>query len=236
MTMGGKLICGIASRLRLLGFILAASCCYSFLVPAPSPTCGSSCTSSPPSSSSSTFSASLPSSASLSAPSSSQSLSRVSSSRLGLRESDDSDFDAEFNKRIDQKLSDRFPTASEGNGRRSTERRVGGDKRSRGSPQRAFFSGLKNREGLTRAVAAGLFIGGIGAGIAIDSAINTNPKVFTIFSFHNPAKFVSMDPSTQLIIYLPIFLPFHLSKCPPSIYLLQSCPKSLHIHLCPPRT
>ena len=100
------------------------------------------------------------------------------SSRLKLREDDD--FDEEFNQRIDSKLRERFPKIR-GEDRNRKDSRVrfdtGNVEGEEERPNRAFFSGLKNREGLTRAVAAGLFIGGIGAGIAIDSAINTNPKV-----------------------------------------------------------
>ena len=75
---------------------------------------------------------------------------------LKLREVDD-DFDADFDGELDGKIRKRFPTKTES--------------------KRPIYSGIRVKEGLNRAVAAGLFIGGIGAGIAIDSAINTNPKV-----------------------------------------------------------
>ena len=83
----------------------------------------------------------------------------TSSVAIRLRESDD--FDDDFIDRVEGKLNERFPAPK----REKTNNK-----------NRAIFSGLKQREGLNRAVAAGLFIAGIGAGIAVDSAINTNPK------------------------------------------------------------
>ena len=69
-----------------------------------------------------------------------------------LREQDDDEFENEFSNGIDDKLRQRFPI------KQSDPEYQRRDKR------RAVFSGLKNREGLNRAVAAGLFIAGIGAG------------------------------------------------------------------------
>jgi hypothetical protein len=68
---------------------------------------------------------------------------------IKLLEGDD-DFEDDFMDGVDEKLNERFPIK-----RADTQRRQKG---------RAVFSGLKNREGLNRAVAAGLFIAGIGAG------------------------------------------------------------------------
>ena len=75
-----------------------------------------------------------------------------SKTAVSLREQDDDEFENEFMDGIDDKLKQRFPIKQSDS---EYQRR---DKR------RAVFSGLKNREGLNRAVAAGLFIAGIGAG------------------------------------------------------------------------
>lgn len=40
----------------------------------------------------------------------------------------------------------------------------------------SIFSGLNRWENVNRALLAGVFVAGIGAGITVDSAINTNPK------------------------------------------------------------
>jgi hypothetical protein len=52
------------------------------------------------------------------------------------------------------------------------------DKKSSKEPKQkiSIFSGLNRWENVNRALLAGVFVAGIGAGITVDSAINTNPK------------------------------------------------------------
>ena len=70
----------------------------------------------------------------------------------------DDDFDDEFNERVAEKPRARFSLNSNDNNKRKGGSKGKGGSENRNRPQRAIFSGLRNREGLTRAVAAGLFI------------------------------------------------------------------------------
>ena len=45
--------------------------------------------------------------------------------------------------------------------------------------EKSIFDNLNKWEIVNRAVIAGVFVAGIGTGITLDSAINTNPKVNT---------------------------------------------------------
>ena len=85
---------------------------------------------------------------------------RRDSTTLYLKPDNDEDnFDEAFEQRIDDKLSQRFPKNRE--------------------PQRnvpKVIQGINKWEVLNRAVVAGVFVAGIGTGITLDSAINTNPK------------------------------------------------------------
>jgi hypothetical protein len=81
---------------------------------------------------------------------------------------DDDDFEGTFEERINKKYNKRFPSKSKSN--RSN------DKNSNSNSNIPFLYGLNRWEVLNRAVVAGVFVAGIGSGIAIDSAINTNPK------------------------------------------------------------
>jgi len=76
-------------------------------------------------------------------------------------EDDDKMFDEFFDKRIKKEASDN-PIDSEK-----------GSKKKKKGP--SFLYGLNRWEVLNRAVVAGVFVAGIGTGITIDSAINTNP-------------------------------------------------------------
>ena len=93
------------------------------------------------------------------------------------------------------------------------------------SSRRAFFSGLKNREGLTRAVAAGLFIAGIGTGIAVDSAINTNPKDL---ASRDAIDRNAPNPKICILFYLYYFL---YSKINKFYYETYDFPRTPHFFL-----
>lgn len=83
-------------------------------------------------------------------------------------DNDEVDFDNSFVNRVERKLTERFPTSrKEGDRHKPKTRDV------RGLPS---LYGLNRWEILNRAVVAGVFVAGIGTGITIDSAINTNPK------------------------------------------------------------
>lgn len=134
----------------------------------------------------------------------------------------DDDFDDEFNERVAEKSRARFSSNSNDNNKRKGGSKGKGGSENRNRPQRAIFSGLRNREGLTRAVAAGLFIGGIGAGIAIDSAINTNPKDLASRdaidrNAPNP-KICSAMGSSAMVLDQRVFITFN----PFNIYVTQA--------------
>jgi len=81
------------------------------------------------------------------------------------------DFDESFGDRVERKLNDRFPSSKKGKGSRRIKTKS--DNEESGLPS---LYGLNRWEILNRAVVAGVFVAGIGTGITIDSAINTNPK------------------------------------------------------------
>eukprot|EP01041_Mallomonas_annulata_P005576 gene5576-11227_t len=74
---------------------------------------------------------------------------------------DADDFDDLFDDRVEKKLEEKF--------------KKDGDKR-RIPTKPALFNDLNKWEVVNRAVIAGVFVAGIGTGITLDSAINTNPK------------------------------------------------------------
>lgn len=78
--------------------------------------------------------------------------------RDDFEDEDDYDMDDE----IDRKMKSRFPNSS------SSERK--------NKPKKTVVKDLNKWEVVNRAVLAGVFVAGIGSGITIDSAINTNPR------------------------------------------------------------
>jgi hypothetical protein len=76
------------------------------------------------------------------------------------RGEDFDDYD-DFDDEVSNRLKKRFPSPK---------------KRSGGERSKGLFKNFKQFEVLNRAVVAGMFVAGIGTGISIDSAINTNPK------------------------------------------------------------
>ena len=76
---------------------------------------------------------------------------------------DDDDFGDEFDRRVEPRS---------GGGRQQQQRRSSSKKKVSAGPG----GGLPRWEVLNRAVIAGIFVAGIGTGVTIDSAINTNPK------------------------------------------------------------
>lgn len=79
------------------------------------------------------------------------------------QENYDEEFEESFNERIEKKLEEKFPTTSKSSKKKNSNRMT-------------IFQGLTRWKHLNRAVLAGVFVSGIGAGITIDSAVNTNPK------------------------------------------------------------
>ena len=77
---------------------------------------------------------------------------------------DDQDNDAyDMDEEVDRKMKSRFPNSS------SAERK--------NKPKsKTIVKDLNKWEVVNRAVLAGVFVAGIGSGITIDSAINTNPR------------------------------------------------------------
>ena len=96
-------------------------------------------------------------------------------------DNDDDDFedyedydDVNFNKEFDGLVRDnRYNRNPRGKRIKNTQSR-----RDKVAPKKktVVFNGLLKWEGLNKAVLAGIFIAGIGLGVTIDSAINTNPK------------------------------------------------------------
>lgn len=82
------------------------------------------------------------------------------SNRMSRDDFDDQDDDSfELEDEIDRKMRDRFPSSK------------------RGKPKpKTIVKDLNKWEVVNRAVLAGVFVAGIGSGITIDSAINTNPR------------------------------------------------------------
>lgn len=82
------------------------------------------------------------------------------SNRMSRDDFEDQDDDSfEMEDEIDRKMRDRFPNSK------------------RGKPKsKTIVKDLNKWEVVNRAVLAGVFVAGIGSGITIDSAINTNPR------------------------------------------------------------
>ncbi len=91
----------------------------------------------------------------------------VSTSMYYKRSATDSPADEDNDKIFDEFFDKRINKPSD-----SLEAETG-NKKKRKSP--SFLYGLNRWEVLNRAVVAGVFVAGIGTGITIDSAINTNP-------------------------------------------------------------
>ena len=93
--------------------------------------------------------------------------------KLPLKDENIDDFDETFDKRVIQtkltkRFNDRFPGTSDNENKFSRS--------SSSSPSNDLVEGVSRWEVLNRALIAGVFVAGIGAGVTIDSAINTNPK------------------------------------------------------------
>ncbi len=78
-------------------------------------------------------------------------------------------FDLDFSREVEKKLRERFPGNDEDSKMKKASRTAVVDDNN-------LLKTLSSWEGLNRAVIAGFFVAGIGTGITIDSAINTNPK------------------------------------------------------------
>ena len=90
--------------------------------------------------------------------------------RLQLRaesdgEEEDEEFDEDFQDLVDGKVNKRFRKPSKKKSRKMDKDDVP-----------VLFNGLNKWEVFNKAIFAGIFVAGIGTGITIDSAINTNPK------------------------------------------------------------
>ena len=98
---------------------------------------------------------------------------------LQLKEENNDDFDEAFDKRVIQtklnkRLNDRFSGSSNNN---NDDNNFGtSSSSSSSSSSNDLVEGVSRWEVLNRALIAGVFVAGIGAGVTIDSAINTNPK------------------------------------------------------------
>jgi len=79
---------------------------------------------------------------------------------------DDDDYDEEYEDEIDRRMNERFANLNNNNS--------GNKKRPKKS--KVVIKDLNKWEVVNRAVLAGVFVAGIGSGITIDSAINTNPR------------------------------------------------------------
>ena len=88
-------------------------------------------------------------------------------SRDDFEDNDDEDNDIE--DEIDRRMRNRFP----GSGSNSGE---GSSNRKKVPKSKTIVKDLNKWEVVNRAVLAGVFVAGIGSGITIDSAINTNPR------------------------------------------------------------
>lgn len=122
--------------------------------------------------------------------SSSKENNRISLSPLYLKraktpDDEQQEFDIEFSREVENKLRQRFPDSSSkrqkskptNNNNDEDEDEVDEyDSKSDGILDTNILRGLSKWEGLNRALVAGFFVAGIGTGISIDSAINTNPR------------------------------------------------------------
>lgn len=112
------------------------------------------------------------------------------STRLHLKrpskspDEEQTEFEIEFSREVENKLRQRFPESSSSSSKRRKNKSSDDDEDEdymyEGSSGGVFdtniLRGLSKWEGLNRALVAGFFVAGIGTGISIDSAINTNPK------------------------------------------------------------
>lgn len=86
-------------------------------------------------------------------------------SRLTRDDFDDEEEDSfEIDDEIDRRMRNRFPESGASNNRNGKLR------------TKTVVKDLNKWEVVNRAVLAGVFVAGIGSGITIDSAINTNPR------------------------------------------------------------
>lgn len=95
-----------------------------------------------------------------------------------LRKSDEGDnenIDAEFDAMFDSRFKKMKQASKSDNSSIRKSGKSGAKAGQAASGNFAFLSGLNKWEVLNRAVVAGVFVAGIGTGITIDSAINTNP-------------------------------------------------------------
>jgi len=99
------------------------------------------------------------------------------------------DFEIEFSREVENKLRQRFPESSSSSSSSSKRRKNKFSNNMENEDDDYVYNdendsvldtnilrGLSKWEGLNRALVAGFFVAGIGTGISIDSAINTNPK------------------------------------------------------------
>ena len=97
-------------------------------------------------------------------------------------EDEQQDFEIEFSREVENKLRQRFPDSPPSKRRKNKssdsneDDYVYDDESNDGILDTNILRGLSKWEGLNRALVAGFFVAGIGTGISIDSAINTNPK------------------------------------------------------------
>ena len=86
-------------------------------------------------------------------------------SRLRRDDFDDEEEDSfEIDDEIDRRMRNRFPESGSSDNRNGKLRK------------KTVVKDLNKWEVVNRAVLAGVFVAGIGSGITIDSAINTNPR------------------------------------------------------------
>jgi hypothetical protein len=144
---------------------------------------------------------------------------------LKLREDDD---DMELDDRIDARL-EQMNRMSRGEGDLSTFRQQERNKRKKNANL------IKNRgpmEFVNRALFAGIFVAGMGIGITIDSAINTNPKDLASRdaidkNAPNP-KVCATYGSSAMVLDQRVFVTFNpFNVYGKSLILLSS---SIHVH------
>lgn len=83
--------------------------------------------------------------------------------RISRNDFEDSDENYEMDEEIDRKMKSRFPDSTSSDRKRKPK-------------SKTIVKDLNKWEVVNRAVLAGVFVAGIGSGITIDSAINTNPR------------------------------------------------------------
>mmetsp|Transcript_33395 Transcript_33395/g.34024 ORF Transcript_33395/g.34024 Transcript_33395/m.34024 type:complete len:251 (+) Transcript_33395:124-876(+) len=120
---------------------------------------------------------------------------------------ENNDFEKEFDDRVERRLNEKFRPQRK-NKKRSSK------------PQ--LFKDLNKWEVVNRAVIAGVFVAGIGTGITLDSAINTNPKDLASRdaidrNAPNP-KICSAYGSSAMVLDERLFITFN----PFNIYVTQA--------------